>query len=132
MPDDVTNAMVRDRLAAPDCAAGFLLDGYPRTLGQVAELDRVLADLGVRLDGVLVLDTDGEALVQRLLDRGREVGRADDTEDVIRRRQEIYTEQTAPLAAAYEARGLLREIDGNGQVAEVSDRVHAAIADLRG
>ena len=71
VPDEVTNAMVRDRLAQPDCRRGFLLDGYPRTLDQVKELDRMLADLDVQLNGVIVLDTDPDALVQRLLDRAR-------------------------------------------------------------
>jgi len=130
VPDEVTNAMVRDRLAHPDCRRGFLLDGYPRTLEQVKELDRMLADIDVQLTGVIVLDTDPEALVQRLLDRARAEGRADDTEDVIRRRQEVYAEQTAPLASEYDARGVLVTVNGNGRVDHVTDRVHTAIARL--
>jgi len=131
VPDEVTNAMVRDRLGQPDCTRGFLLDGYPRTLEQVKELDDILADLDVRLDGVLALDVDAESLVERLLDRARTEARADDTEEVIRRRQEVYAEQTAPLVSEYDARGSLMRVDGNGRVDHVTDRVHTAIARLR-
>lgn len=127
VPDEVTDAMVRERLAQPDCDRGFLLDGYPRTLDQVEELDRMLTGLGMELDGVLVLHADPDQLVRRLLARAQTEGRADDTEDVIRRRQEIYAEQTAPLVEAFADRGLLMEVDGNGPVAEVTDRVQAAI-----
>jgi adenylate kinase len=131
VPDEVTNAMVRDRLAQPDCQRGFLLDGYPRTLEQVKELDQILADLGVQLNGVLVLNTEADTLVQRLMDRAQKEGRADDTADVIRRRQEVYAEQTAPLASEYNARGILMTVNGNGRVDHVTDRVHTAIAHLR-
>jgi len=131
VPDEVTNAMVRDRLAKPDCRRGFLLDGYPRTLEQVKELDQMLAELDVRLDGVLVLNTDADTLIRRLLDRAQKEGRADDTEDVIRRRQEVYAEQTAPLVSEYDARGVLMAVNGNGRVDHVTDRVHTAIAHLR-
>lgn len=131
VPDEVTNAMVRDRLAQPDCQRGFLLDGYPRTVEQVKELDQMLADLAVHLDGVLVLNTDADTLVQRLLGRAQKEGRADDTADVIRRRQEVYAEQTAPLASEYDARGILMTVNGNGRVDHVTDRVHTAIAQLR-
>lgn len=130
VPDEVTNAMVRDRLSQPDCQRGFLLDGYPRTLEQVKELDQMLDDLDVQLNGVLVLNTDPDALVQRLWDRAQHEGRADDTEDVIRRRQKAYADQTAPLASEYDARGILEAVDGNGRVDNVTDRVHTAIARL--
>ena len=131
VPDEVTNAMVRDRLAQPDCQRGFLLDGYPRTLEQVKELDQILADLDVNLDGVLLLDTDPAVLVQRLLERARNESRTDDTEDVIRRRQEVYAEQTAQLVSEYDARGVLAVVNGNGRVDHITDRVHTAIARLR-
>ena len=95
------------------------------------ELDRILADLDVRLTGVLVLDTDADSLIQRLLARAEEQGRPDDTRDVIRRRQEVYAQQTAPLASEYDMRGILATVDGNGRVDHVTDRVHTAIAQLR-
>jgi len=128
VPDSVTNAMVRARLGESDVERGFLLDGYPRTVDQVAELDDILADLGTKLDGVVVLQVDLEELITRLLERARTSGRADDTEDVIRHRQQVYAEQTAPLLALYRERGLVFEVDGRGTVDEVSERIWGAIA----
>jgi len=127
VPDSVTNAMVQDRIGQPDCAGGFLLDGYPRTLAQVAELDAMLAARGEHLDAVLELTADTDEVVQRLLGRAAIEGRADDTEDVIRRRLEVYAEQTAPLAAVYAERGLLCRVDGMGPVAEVTSRLVDAL-----
>lgn len=127
VPDSVTNEMVRNRIAEPDAEPGFLLDGYPRTLAQVEELDGMLADAGQALDAVVVLTVDAEELVQRLLKRAETSGRSDDTEDVIRHRQDVYTEQTAPLIDVYRDRGLLLEVDGLGEVDEVSARILAAL-----
>lgn len=127
VPDSVTNNMVRDRLAQPDAEPGFLLDGYPRTLAQVEELDGMLAASGTALDAVVVLTVDSEELVQRLLKRAETSGRSDDTEEVIRHRQDVYTEQTAPLIDVYRDRGLLLEVDGLGEVAEVSERILTAL-----
>jgi len=125
--DEITNAIVRDRLTQSDAAAGFLLDGYPRTLGQVEALDEMLADQGAGLDSVLELVVDTDEVVQRLLDRAQEQGRADDTEEVIRARMEKYAEETAPLALVYRGRGLLREVDGMGSVPEVAARIQRAL-----
>jgi adenylate kinase len=132
VPDQVTNAMVRDRLSQDDAAEGFLLDGYPRTVAQVAELDSMLGDVGGALDAVVVLTVDDEELVQRLLHRAETEGRTDDTEDVIRHRQDVYNEQTAPLIAVYAERGLLVEVDGMGTVDEVTGRVFSALDKVRG
>lgn len=129
VPDEVTNLMVDARLQAPDAADGFLLDGYPRTSDQVDELDRMLASRGLGLDMVVELTADTDEVVARLLNRAHEQGRADDTEPVIRRRLEVYAEQTAPLAAAYAARGLLVQVDGMGPIDEVTTRLLAAIRD---
>jgi adenylate kinase len=123
VPDEVTNLMVRDRIDQPDAEAGFLLDGYPRTLAQVEELDGMIKFTGHRLDAVVVLTVDPDEIVQRLLQRAEVEGRADDTEEVIRRRQELYTEQTAPLIEVYRERGLLIEIDGMGEIDEVTARI---------
>lgn len=131
VPDEVTNGMVRDRLAEDDAARGFLLDGYPRTVAQVEELDRMLGDRGESLDAAVVLCVDEEELVQRLLGRAQTEGRSDDTEEVIRKRQQVYTEQTAPLLAVYADRGLLVEVDGMGKVDEVTDRVFTALEQAR-
>ena len=127
VPDSVTNAMVRSRLAADDAARGFLLDGYPRTEAQVHELDAILAASGLALDIVLEITADSEAVVARLLTRASEQNRADDTESVIRHRLEVYVEQTAPLAALYRDRGLLVQVDGIGAVDEVTERIMTAL-----
>ena len=127
VPDSVTNAMVRDRISRDDCRPGFLLDGYPRTLDQVTELDMMLLSDGQHLDRVLELTVDSDEVVGRLLQRAREQGRADDTAEVIRRRLEVYAEQTAPLTAVYAERGLLVRVDGMGPVADVTARILAAL-----
>ena len=130
VPDEVTNKMVRNRIDEPDAEPGFLLDGYPRTLAQVHELDGMIKHTGHELDAVLVLTVDSEELVQRLLERAKVEGRADDTEDVIRRRQELYAEQTEPLIDVYRDRGILVEVDGMGDVDEVTRRVDEALANV--
>jgi adenylate kinase len=127
VPDEVTNLMVRNRIDEPDAERGFLLDGYPRTLAQVEELDGMIKFTGHSLDAVVVLTVDADEIVQRLLQRAQVEGRADDTEDVIRRRQEVYTEQTEPLIEVYRDRGILIEVDGMGEVAEVTQRVFDAL-----
>ena len=127
VPDGVTNAMVRDRLAQSDCATGFLLDGYPRTVEQVGELAAMLGSAGQKLDKVVELTADTDEVVTRLLKRAAEQGRSDDTEDVIRRRLEVYGAQTAPLTAMYRDQGLLVQVDGLGSVEAVTSRVFAAL-----
>ena len=127
VPDEVTNLMVRDRIDEPDAAPGFLLDGYPRTLAQVEELDGMIAFTGHRLDAVVVLTVDQDELVSRLLQRAQSEGRADDTEDVVRRRQEVYAEQTEPLIEVYRRRGIVFEIDGMGEVDAVTKRIFDAL-----
>ena len=130
VPDEVTNRMVRDRIDQPDAASGFLLDGYPRTLAQVGELDGMIKHTGHELDAVVVLTADSDELIGRLLNRAQLEGRADDTEDVIRRRQEIYLAETEPLIGVYRDRGLLVEVDGMGEVDEVSARIVEALASV--
>jgi adenylate kinase len=130
VPDEVTNLMVRNRIDEADAEPGFLLDGYPRTLAQVEELDGMIKHTGHKLDAVVVLTVNPEELVQRLLQRAETDGRSDDTEDVIRRRQEVYTEQTEPLIEVYRERGLLIEVDGMGEVDEVTERVFQALQDV--
>jgi adenylate kinase len=127
VPDEVTNLMVRDRIDEPDAVSGFLLDGYPRTLSQVEELDGMIKFTGHELDAVLVLTVDQDEIVERLLQRAQVEGRTDDTEDVIRRRQEVYTEETEPLIEIYRGRGILIELDGMGEVDDVTQRVFDAL-----
>ena len=130
VPDEVTNKMVRNRIDEPDAEPGFLLDGYPRTLAQVEELDGMVRHTGHKLDAVVVLTVDEDELVQRLLQRAEVEGRADDTEEVIRRRQEVYAEQTEPLIGVYRERGILHEVDGMGEVDEVTERIFTEITSV--
>ncbi len=127
VPDEVTNRMVRNRIDEPDAEPGFLLDGYPRTLAQVEELDGMIRHTGHSLDAVVSLTVEPDEIVQRLLQRAQVEGRADDTEEVIRRRQEVYAEQTEPLIEVYRERGILITVDGMGEVDEVTRRIFAAL-----
>ena len=127
VPDEVTNQMVAARLSEPDAAQGFLLDGYPRTEAQVSELDAILAGNGHELTHVVELTADTDEVVARLLNRAKEQGRADDTESVIRRRLDVYAEQTAPLVRTYASRGLLVQVDGMGDMDEVTARLTDAL-----
>jgi adenylate kinase len=128
VPDEVTNDLVRNRLLEDDCETGFLLDGYPRTSAQVDELDAMLTSQGHSLDVVVELTVDVDEVVSRLSKRAHIEGREDDTEDVIRHRQDVYNEQTAPLVHIYSDRGLLVTVDGMGDPDDVTDRVLSALA----
>jgi adenylate kinase len=125
--DEITNEIVKDRLAQSDCAAGFLLDGYPRTLQQVRTLDDDLAETDRPLDAVVSLLADVDEVVARLLKRAEIDGRSDDNEETIRVRLQVYAEQTEPLLEVYRSRDTLVEVDGLGPIDEVSERVFAAL-----
>jgi adenylate kinase len=125
--DEITNAIVADRLTQSDCQKGFLLDGYPRTLQQVQTLDDYLAETGRPLDAVISLTADIEEVVARLLKRAAIEGRSDDNEETIRVRLQVYAEQTEPLLEVYRSRGLLVEVNGLGEIEEVSERVFVAL-----
>ncbi|MGP9837125.1 adenylate kinase [Arthrobacter sp. 179] len=127
VPDSVTNRMVRDRLQQDDVAEGFLLDGYPRTAAQVDELDAILQENNTALDVVLQLTADSEELVARLLKRAEVEGRADDSEDVIRHRLDVYEKQTQVVVDRYLERGIVRHVDGLGDIDEVTNRVMSAL-----
>ena len=125
--DEITNEIVKDRLAQSDCQAGFLLDGYPRTLQQVRTLDDYLAETERPLDAVISLVADTEEVVARLLKRAETEGRSDDNDETIRVRLQVYAEQTEPLLDVYRSRDLLVEVNGLGEIDEVSERVFAAL-----
>lgn len=129
VPDSLTNALVTDRLNEADAAGGFLLDGYPRTPDQVTYLDELLASHGHALDAVIRLVADQDEVVRRLTQRALEQGRADDSEEAIRHRQEVYQRETAPLLEMFRTRGLLIEVDGLGAIDDVSERIFAALAE---
>ena len=128
VPDSLTNELVTNRIAEDDAKNGFLLDGYPRTLEQVHYLDELLERNGQKLDAVIQLVADQDEIVARLTKRAREQGRADDSEEAIRHRQEVYLRETSPLVAVYRDRGLLLEVDGLGDVEAVAERIRAALS----
>lgn len=128
VPDSLTNEIVTERLRDEDARNGFLLDGYPRTPEQVAYLDGLLAEQGRPLEAVIQLVADQDEVVARLTKRAAEQGRADDSEEAIRHRQEVYQRETAPLIEEYRKQGLLIEVDGLGDVHEVAGRVRDALA----
>ena len=128
VPDSLTNALVADRLSHDDCAPGFLLDGYPRTVDQVRALDQVLADQGEKLDAVVELTVETEVVVTRILLRAKDSGRSDDADEtVIRSRLELFARETAPLIEVYGGRGLLVQVDAIGEIADVTDRITGAL-----
>lgn len=129
VPDEVTVAMVKDRLAQPDCANGAILDGFPRTVAQADALDHLLAEeFNAKINIVPHIHVDGEVLVERLQKRAEIEGRADDNEETIRHRMAVYEEATAPLLAYYAARGLLVEIDGDRPIEAVQAELLQKIA----
>jgi adenylate kinase len=127
VPDSLTNDLVASRIDEDDCAGGFLLDGYPRTVDQLRFLDDLLTSDGTALDAVIQLVADQDEIVSRLLKRAHEEGRSDDTPDTIRHRQELYQRETTPLIAVYKERGLVIEIDALGGVEDVADRITASL-----
>jgi adenylate kinase len=127
VPDAITNDMVRDRLAEADAVSGWLLDGYPRTIDQARVLDDVSASQGGVLDVAVVLDVETDELVRRLAHRAGAEGRSDDTEEIIRRRQQVYQDQTQPLLEHYAERGLLVRIPGAGHPDAVSASILAGV-----
>jgi adenylate kinase len=127
VPDDIIIAIIAERLTQPDCQKGYLLDGFPRTIAQAEELDRMLAEKGTPLDAVLELQVPEEELFQRLAGRGR----ADDTPEVIRQRLVAYRKQTEPLLEYYGRRGAIKSINGLGTVDEIFDRARAVLDSVR-
>ncbi|MEJ1090148.1 adenylate kinase [Microbacterium istanbulense] len=128
VPDELTSAIVRDRLSQDDAANGFLLDGYPRNTAQVAHLDEFLGERGETLDAVILLDVPREESLERLRLRAIEQGRADDTAEAIAKRLDIYEQETAPIIEVYAERGIVDRIDGVGSLEAITERIGAALA----
>lgn len=128
VPDDLTNEIVAARLGETDARAGFLLDGYPRTIDQVNELDRILSIDHAGVDAVVLLEAKTDEVVARLLKRAIEQGRVDDTEEVMRHRMDVYAEQTSPIIAVYDKRDLVVRVNALGAVDEVTARIVDALA----
>lgn len=131
VPDDVTNRMVKDRLNQSDVANGFLLDGYPRTTGQVEALEKILQEKDEALTAVLVLEVPDEEILERLLARAATEGRSDDSEEVIKHRLELYHQETADLIESYVDRGIVGRVDGTGAIDDVTERLLQTIYNIR-
>lgn len=121
VPDEITVSMLKERFSQPDADQGFILDGFPRTRGQVASLDNLIGKDG--LDLVVVFKVDEDELVARMLERGR----SDDTSETIRNRFRVYHSQTQPLIDLYSERGITVTVDGSGEIEEVTERILAVI-----
>jgi adenylate kinase len=127
VPDEIIVGLIEEVLASPDGANGILMDGFPRTIPQAEAVDRALGARGSAVDCVLNIDVPEEELVRRMMGRAREQGRADDTPETIRKRFQVYVEQTAPLVQYYEARGVVRNVEGIGSIDEIAQRVTATL-----
>ena len=127
MPDELTNSIVKARLAQDDAANGWILDGYPRNAAQVEALDAMLAELGQKLDAVVALEASRDVLLERMAKRAKEQGRSDDTPEVIAKRLETYEKETAPLLDIYKQRGLLISVNGVGEIDEISNAIIAEL-----
>ena len=123
VPDHILIEIVKERISRPDCENGYLLDGFPRTPPQAEGLEEMMHSIGHDLECALSLTADEGELVDRLVKRGEKSGRSDDTPEVIRNRQKIYWEQTAPLLDFYRGKGILKEVDGLGEIPEITERI---------
>jgi len=130
VPDAVVIGIIEDRLKEADAAAGYILDGFPRTLEQARALDEMVMRMGQKIQCAINIEVAETELVQRLLDRARKEGRSDDTEPVIKKRLQTYREQTEPLIGYYDRAGILKPIVGTGSMAEITDRILAVINGL--
>jgi len=127
VPDNFLFTIVNERLGQPDCRDGYILDGFPRTLNQANGLETIMGSFYHSLDRAISLYADEDALVERLVKRGENSGRSDDTSNIIRNRQKIYWQQTAPLLDFYEERGLLDNVNGLGEIKEITERILTVI-----
>jgi adenylate kinase len=123
VPDEVMLNLIEERLGEADVAAGFILDGYPRNLGQAQSLDEVLQRLEQPVDFAVMIEVDQELVVERIAQRAAQEGRSDDSEEVVRNRLRVYAEQTAPVAGHYADQGLLTRVLGEGSIQEVQERI---------
>jgi adenylate kinase len=125
--DDIMLGLIEERLSQPDAAAGFILDGYPRNLSQAEALDTLLVRLKQPVDEALQIDVDVEMVIDRIAKRAAEEGRSDDTEEVVRNRMKVYSDQTAPVADYYAKKGLLSRVLGEGSIEEVFQRIRGVL-----
>jgi adenylate kinase len=131
MPDEIMVQIISDRISEPDCANGFILDGFPRTTAQAEVLDKMLAEKGLPLDHVIEISVDDTILIDRINARVAQTPEAerrdDDNAETLKHRLEVYHEQTAPILPYYEGRGMLKKVDGMKSIEEVSKQIGAII-----
>ena len=127
VPDELTVALIRERLSQPDAVNGFVLDGFPRNLAQAEELDEMLAEIGRSLDAVLFFDIPDEVALERIASRAAEEGRHDDQADAIARRLAIYHDHTEPVVERYRATGKLVPLHAARSIGEVATEIAAAL-----
>ena len=123
VPDSILLQIVQQKITEPICQNGYLLDGFPRTIPQADGLEKIMTTLGHKLDYAISLHADTDELIERLIKRGKESGRNDDTPEIIRNRQKIYWQQTAPLLEYYGKKGILKDVDGLGTISEITNRI---------
>lgn len=127
VPDELIIGIIKDRIKEQDCQGGFLLDGFPRTIAQANALETMLSNEGLEIDSVVSVEVQDSEIITRILKRAEEEGRADDTEDVVKNRLQVYRNQTEPLKDYYKEKGKLSEVDGIGSVDEVFSRIAGTI-----
>ena len=127
VPDKIILGLIEEKLSAQDAERGVIMDGFPRTINQAEAVDRLLAARGKQVDRVLALDVPDDELVRRMVGRAQEEGRSDDTTDAIRKRLQVYRQETAPLLQYYEERGIVANISATGTVDEVAERLAQAM-----
>lgn len=125
--DDIMLGLIEERLSLPDAQAGFILDGYPRTITQAQGLDELLERIGAPVDEALQIDIDVEKVIARIAKRAAEEGRSDDTENVFRNRMKVYADQTAPVVDYYADQGVLSRVLGDGTIEEVFQRIMSVL-----
>ena len=122
-PDSILQEVIQSRLSKPDCKNGFILDGFPRTISQAIDLENIMQESSLDLDFAINLEAEENELVERLIKRGKDSGRSDDKIDIIRKRQKIYWEETAPLLGFYKDRGILITVNGRGEIDIITKRI---------
>jgi len=131
--DDIIIELIANCISEPECEKGFILDGFPRTVGQAEALDDMLQNMARQIDHVIVLNVDEDQLVERVKGRAEETGeaRSDDNEETLRNRLKVYNDQTAPLLPYYEAKGLIRNIDGMASIDDVSEEIATLLSNTK-
>lgn len=127
VPDDIMLGLIEERLRQPDAQEGFILDGYPRNLSQAGALDALLDRIDKPLDVAIQIDVDTDLVVERIAKRAAQEGRSDDSEETVRKRMDVYEEQTAPVVGFYAEKGLLTRVLGEGSIDEVNQRIMAVL-----